>query len=108
MSEERGCLQAKTGAHGTILMLKYGHKPQKLTVITTTCSRKEAWKTQAAGMVEGQGGASLSSGAKATQLETLAKENKQYKLPKLHNSNDCKVAFKMHRPACPIAFSLSY
>lgn len=56
MSEERGCLQAKTGAHGTILMLKYGHKPQKLTVITTTFSRKEAWKTQAAGMVEGQGG----------------------------------------------------
>lgn len=53
MSEERGCLQAKTGAHGTIVMLKYGHKPWKLTVITTTRSRKEAWKTQAAGMVEG-------------------------------------------------------
>lgn len=31
MSEERGCLQAKTGAHGTILMLKYGHKPTQLS-----------------------------------------------------------------------------
>ena len=78
MSEERGCLQAKTGAHGTIVMLKYGHKPQKLSYHNHMFQKggMEDTGSRNGGGVGGQLVCPLASKLRA-QLETLAEENKQ-------------------------------
>ena len=59
-------LQAKLGAYGTIVVFKYGRKTlATVTVITTTRSRKEEWKTQTAGTGRAAG-PSPSTGATGT------------------------------------------
>ena len=79
MSEERGCLQAKTGAYGTILMLKYGHKPTDTHSYHNHTFQKggmEDTGSRNGGGVGGQLVCLLASKLQA-QLEMLAKENKQ-------------------------------